>query len=62
MAVHLEPAYADTPHRPLPVTELLTGRTLILPLHHELTPPQQELVVHTLAAAIGALASGPAPV
>jgi perosamine synthetase len=62
MAAHLEPAYADLPHRPLPVTEQLTGRTLILPLHHELTHAQQELVVHTLAAAIGAMATGPAPV
>jgi dTDP-4-amino-4,6-dideoxygalactose transaminase len=54
MAAHTEPAYADTPHGPLPVTELLTNRSLILPLHHELTPAQQDLVVETLAAAIGA--------
>jgi dTDP-4-amino-4,6-dideoxygalactose transaminase len=54
MAAHTEPAYADTPHGPLPVTELLTNRTLILPLHHELTPAQQDLVVDTLSAAINA--------
>ena len=37
MAAHLEPAYADHPHRPLPVTERLTRRSLILPLFHEMT-------------------------
>ncbi|HEX3648697.1 MAG TPA: DegT/DnrJ/EryC1/StrS family aminotransferase [Pseudonocardiaceae bacterium] len=58
MAAHLEPAYADTDHGPLPVTERLTRRTVILPLHHELTAAQQELVVRTLAAAV---ATVPAP-
>jgi dTDP-4-amino-4,6-dideoxygalactose transaminase len=57
MAAHLEPAYAGTPHVPLPVTERLTGRTVILPLHHELTPAQQELVVTTLAAAVATAAA-----
>jgi perosamine synthetase len=52
MAAHLEPAYTGTQHVPLPVTELLTERSLILPLHHELTPEQQEHVVATLAAAL----------
>ncbi|MCH6471085.1 DegT/DnrJ/EryC1/StrS family aminotransferase [Sinomonas sp. 5-5] len=37
MAAHLEPAFAGKPLRaPLPATERLTARTLILPLHHEL--------------------------
>jgi dTDP-4-amino-4,6-dideoxygalactose transaminase len=54
MAAHLEPAYAGTAHVPLPVTEMLTERSLILPLHHELTSAQQDLVIDTLAAAIGA--------
>ncbi|HEY0804245.1 MAG TPA: DegT/DnrJ/EryC1/StrS family aminotransferase [Pseudonocardiaceae bacterium] len=52
MAAHLEPAYDGTPHEPLPVTELLTGRSLILPLHHELTIDQQDLVVDALTAAL----------
>jgi perosamine synthetase len=51
MAAHLEPAYRDVAHRPLPVTERLTSRTLILPLFHDLTEPQQDLVVSTIAAA-----------
>lgn len=52
MAAHLEPAYTGTRHVPLPVTELLTERSLILPLHHELTPERQEHVVATLATAL----------
>ena len=49
MAAHLEPAYRDAVHRPLPVTELLTARTLILPLFHDLTEPEQDLVVSVIA-------------
>jgi perosamine synthetase len=52
MAAHLEPAYEGTPHGPLPVTERLTARSIILPLHHELTAAQQDTVVAALAAAI----------
>jgi len=52
MAAHLEPAYDGHPHVPLPVTEHLTHRSLILPLHHELTSTEQELVVETLAKAL----------
>lgn len=52
MAAHLEPAYQGTPHEPLPVTELLTSRSLILPLHHELTIDEQDLVVDALTAAL----------
>lgn len=52
MAAHQEPAYAGHPHAPLPVTERLTARTLILPLHHELTDAEQHQVVDALAAAL----------
>ena len=48
MASHLEPAYAGTPHGPLPVTERLTRDSLILPVFHELTGSEQEHVVETL--------------
>ena len=51
MASHLEPAYQHVAHRPLPVTERLTARTLILPLFHDLTEPEQDLVVSVIAAA-----------
>jgi dTDP-4-amino-4,6-dideoxygalactose transaminase len=55
MAAHLEPAYAGHPHGPLPVTEHLTTRTLILPLHHELTESDQRSVVDALARALSAV-------
>jgi dTDP-4-amino-4,6-dideoxygalactose transaminase len=51
MAAHREPAYAGHPTPPLPVTERLTERSLILPLFHELTQADQERVVAVLAAA-----------
>jgi dTDP-4-amino-4,6-dideoxygalactose transaminase len=51
MAAHLEPAYADA--RPfLPVTELLTARSLILPLFHQMTQAQQERVVSVVTTAL----------
>jgi len=52
MASHLEPAYAGVSHAPLPVTEHLTSRTVILPLHHELTEEDQHRVVDALADAL----------
>jgi perosamine synthetase len=57
MAAHLEPAYKGTSHGPLPVTEQLTNRSLILPLHHELTIDEQDLVVDALGAAIATVAA-----
>jgi perosamine synthetase len=57
MAAHLEPAYAGHPHGPLPVTERLSTRTLILPLHHELTEPEQRTVVEALARALSPVAA-----
>lgn len=57
MASHTEPAYEGHPHVSLPVTEKLTERSLILPLHHELTDADQVRIVEVLAAALE-----PAPV
>jgi len=54
MASHLEPAYADEPHIPLPVTERITNDSLILPLHHEVTAEDQERIVSVLASALEA--------
>jgi perosamine synthetase len=56
MAAHLEPAYEGFTQRTLPVTERLTGRTLILPLFHDLTESEQDIVVSVIAAAGRALA------
>lgn len=53
MAAHRQPAYAGGDHgpAPLPVTERLTDRTLILPLFHELAEDDQARVVDALRAA-----------
>lgn len=50
MAAHRQPAYAggDHGHRPLPVTERLTDRTLILPLFHQLSDSEQTRVLDVL--------------
>jgi perosamine synthetase len=53
MASHLEPAYAGVPCPPLPVTERITAGSLILPLFHELTEEEQDLVVSVVHAAAG---------
>ena len=52
MAAHLEPAYAGHPHVDLPVTEAFTGRSLILPLYHDMTAAEQDTVVEQLEAAL----------
>ncbi|WP_424183353.1 DegT/DnrJ/EryC1/StrS family aminotransferase [Actinokineospora sp. G85] len=57
MAAHLEPAYAGHPHPPLPVTEELATRSLILPLHHELTDADQRTVVDSLVRALALVSS-----
>jgi perosamine synthetase len=51
MAAHTEPAYADWPRPPLPVTERLSSSSLILPLFHEMTDSDQELIVSVIRAA-----------
>lgn len=45
MAAHLEPAYADSVHVPLPVTERLTRRSALLPLFQGMTDEQQDRVI-----------------
>ncbi|GAA2106799.1 DegT/DnrJ/EryC1/StrS family aminotransferase [Microlunatus panaciterrae] len=49
MAAHRQPPYLDQPRIPLPVTEHLTDNTLILPLFHQLSEPEQTRVVDALA-------------
>ncbi|MFI8535782.1 DegT/DnrJ/EryC1/StrS family aminotransferase [Streptomyces aquilus] len=53
MAAHLEPAYADHPRAPLPVTERITRDSLILPLFHTMTEAQQDRVVAALREQAG---------
>jgi perosamine synthetase len=49
MAAHLEPAYAEMPTAPLPVTERLTRDSLILPLFHTMTDEEQVYVADLLS-------------
>jgi perosamine synthetase len=48
MAAHREPAYAGHAHGPLPVTDHLTTRSVILPVFHDLTEAEQDHVVRVL--------------
>jgi dTDP-4-amino-4,6-dideoxygalactose transaminase len=52
MAAHLEPACRALPAPPLPVTERLTRRTLILPLFHGMAAAQVERVAGALARCV----------
>jgi perosamine synthetase len=52
MASHLEPAYAGHAHGPLPVTERLTSRSVILPLFHQMTDDEHERVVAAVQSAV----------
>jgi dTDP-4-amino-4,6-dideoxygalactose transaminase len=52
MACHLEPAYADLPHLPLPVTERLAADSLILPIYHGLAEADQDRVIDVLTGAL----------
>jgi perosamine synthetase len=54
MAIHREPPFHDEPVPHLPVTELLTENSLILPLYHELTEADQEFVIACLRRYLGA--------
>jgi dTDP-4-amino-4,6-dideoxygalactose transaminase len=49
MAAHRQPPYRDlVPPGGLPATERITDRTLILPVYHALTAPQQDRVIAVL--------------
>jgi perosamine synthetase len=53
MAAHLEPTFHGIDARPLPVTERIASRSMLLPLFHEMTLGQQDRVVETLASELG---------
>lgn len=52
MASHLEPAYSGHPHVPLPVTERITQRSIILPLFDQLTELEQSQVVDAVRSVV----------
>ena len=51
MAAHRQPAHSHRTSIPLPVTERLTDRTLILPLYHQMTASEHARVCDALATA-----------
>ena len=61
MAAHLEPAYRGHSHAPLPVTERLTAGSLILPLFHDMTEPEQDAVVSVIHEVSGVTSSRASP-
>lgn len=60
MSAHLQPAYAGSPSQriPLPVSERLTGNTLILPLYHQLDAAQQATVIDAMLDPLTVVAHG----
>lgn len=48
MCAHREPAYAECPHGPLPVSEAAQDRCVLLPLFSGMTAKQQQQVVQAL--------------
>jgi perosamine synthetase len=50
MASHREPAYSDHPARPLPNTEFVADRSIILPLYHQMTSGDVERVASVVRA------------
>ncbi|WP_168626112.1 DegT/DnrJ/EryC1/StrS family aminotransferase [Cryobacterium sp. BB307] len=60
MAAHRQPPYAHSAsvRVPLPATERLTDRTLILPLYHQLTESEQDIVIDAVMAPVTAVHSG----
>lgn len=53
MGAHLEPAYRDSGNTRLPVTEDVTRNSLILPLFHQMSTDDQDLVVEVVRSAVG---------
>lgn len=51
MAAHLEGAFVDQQRAALPVTELLTNNTIILPMYHDMTEDELDQVCEAIAAA-----------
>jgi dTDP-4-amino-4,6-dideoxygalactose transaminase len=53
MASHREPAYTDHPTRPLPNTEFVADRSIILPLYHQMTTDDVERVASVVRTGAG---------
>jgi dTDP-4-amino-4,6-dideoxygalactose transaminase len=53
MASHREPAYTDHRTRPLPNTEFVADRSIILPLYHQMTTDDVERVASVVRTGAG---------
>ncbi|MDR7252401.1 perosamine synthetase [Nocardioides sp. BE266] len=51
-ASHLEPAFADVRHPPLPVTERVARQSVLLPIYHEMPDSAQDRVAAVFAEAL----------
>lgn len=60
MSAHLHRPYAGSPsvRTPLPMSERLTGRTLILPVYHQFDAVEQAAVIDLLLAPLAAVSHG----
>jgi dTDP-4-amino-4,6-dideoxygalactose transaminase len=56
MAAHAEPAYAGEGQWALPVTDRITADSLILPLFHDLSSAEQDMIVEVVTSALTATA------
>ena len=56
MAAHAEPAYAGEGQWALPVTDRITADSLILPLFHDLSPAEQDMIVEVVTSVLTATA------
>jgi dTDP-4-amino-4,6-dideoxygalactose transaminase len=56
MAAHTEPACAGIAHDDLPVTERHAGRSMILPLFHQMTDDEQDVVIAAVSEAWAGIA------
>jgi perosamine synthetase len=52
MCIHREKPYAETARFPLPVSEDVQDRTILLPLYPQMTEAEQEQVIGALKAAV----------
>ena len=52
MCIHREAPYAGTTRGPLPVSEDVQDRTILLPLYPQMTEAEQDLVIGALRKAV----------
>jgi dTDP-4-amino-4,6-dideoxygalactose transaminase len=53
MAIHREAPYTGDRDKVLPVTDMITDSTIILPVHHEMTEDDHDYVVECIEQVVG---------